>query len=59
MIDAISGEDFTQARDALKASLAEYMAGKKYLSNEEVFGDSYKNPNKQEKEIESTKGTED
>lgn len=51
MVDAISGEDFNGARGALKASLAEYMAGKKYLSNEEVFGKKYINPNKEEQEL--------
>jgi len=48
MVDAIHGEDFKGAKGALKASLAEYIAGKKYLSNEEVFGKDYKNPNNEE-----------
>jgi len=51
MVDAIEGEDFDGAREALKTSLAEYMAGKKYLSNEEVFGGTYKNPNDEEAEL--------
>ena len=51
MIDAISCDDFNGARDTLKASLAEYISGKRYLSNEEVFGSKYKNPNKEEQEL--------
>lgn len=51
MIDAISAENFDGARGALKASLAEYMAGRKYVSNEEVFGDDYTNPNDEEQEL--------
>jgi len=51
MVDAIESEDFDGAREALKTSLAEYMAGKKYLSNEEVFGSAYKNPNDEEAEL--------
>ncbi len=51
MVDAISSDNFDGARGALKASLAEYMAGKKYLSNEDVFGSEYTNPNKEEQEI--------
>jgi len=51
MIDAIEVDDFDCARSALKASLAEYMAGRAYISNEEIFGKSYKNPNKEEQEL--------
>ena len=51
MIDAIESEDFDEARSALKASLADYMAGKKYLSNRELFGDAYTNPNNAYKNI--------
>lgn len=51
MVDAISSDNFDEARCALKASLAEYMAGKKYLSNEEVFGSQYSNPNTDEQEM--------
>jgi len=51
MIDAIEEDDFSGARIALKSTLAEYMAGKKYLSNEEVFGDRYTNPNKEEQQL--------
>ena len=45
MVDAISNDNFDSARSSLKASLASYMSGKKYLSNEEVFGSEYVNPN--------------
>jgi len=48
MIDAIAADNFDMARESLKASLAEYMSGKKYVSNEEVFGLKYKNPNDEE-----------
>lgn len=51
MVDAIASEDFNVAKGALKATLAEYMAGKKYLSNKEVFGHDYENPNEEEKEF--------
>ncbi len=51
MIDAIDNEDFNGAKCALKASLAEYMAGKKYLSNKDIFGDRYNNPNDEEQEL--------
>lgn len=51
MIDAIEVDNFDCARSALKASLAEYMAGRAYISNEEIFGKSYKNPNKEEQEL--------
>lgn len=53
MIDAISAENFDGAKSALKASLAEYMAGKKYVSNEDVFGSDYTNPNDEEQDIKS------
>lgn len=48
MINCISNDDFNGAREALKVSLAEYMAGKKYLSNAEMYGIAYPNPNKEE-----------
>ena len=48
MIDAIAIEDFDAARTSLKTSLAEYMAGTKYVSNKEIFGDKYENPNEEE-----------
>lgn len=51
MIDAIGDENFDGAREALKTSLAEYMAGKKYLSNKEVFGDGSINPNDEEQQL--------
>jgi DNA-directed RNA polymerase subunit RPC12/RpoP len=51
MIDAISDDNFDGARSALKASLAEYMAGKKYVSNEDIFGSDYTNPNDEEQDI--------
>lgn len=51
MIDAIASENFGEARCALSASLAEYMAGKKYVSNKEIYGSAYKNPNDEEHEM--------
>ncbi len=51
MIDAIAGDDFDGARASLKSSLAEYMAGKRYISNRDVFGDRYNNPNDDEQTI--------
>jgi len=51
MIDAIADENFDGAKGALKASLAEYMAGKKYVSNKDLFGDAYKNPNEEEQNL--------
>lgn len=51
MINAIENEDFDCARNTLKASLAEYMAGKQYVSNNDVFGDSYNNPNDEEQKL--------
>lgn len=48
MIDAIADDDFNVARSSLKNSLAEYMAGKRYVSNKDVFGDRYSNPNEDE-----------
>lgn len=53
MIDAIAVEDFDGARGALKASLAEYMAGREYVSNKDVFGNSYMNPNEEEQQLKS------
>lgn len=49
MIEAIALDDFDGARDALKITLADYMAGRTYVSNSDLFGedytDDYKNPN--------------
>lgn len=45
MIEAISNDDFDAARETLKTTVAEYLAGKRYLSNADVFGDEYTNPN--------------
>ena len=49
MIEAIFKEDFDGAREALKVSLADYMAGRAYVSNSDLFGadykDDYTNPN--------------
>lgn len=53
MIDAISVENFDGARGALKASLVDYMAGKKYVSNKDIFGDEYTNPNEEEQKMKS------
>ena len=53
MIDALEVENFDVARSALKATLSDYMAGKKYVSNKEVFGDDYVNPNKEEQDLKS------
>jgi len=45
MVDAISSDDFDTAREALKVTLAEYLAGKRYLSNKDVYGNEYSDPN--------------
>lgn len=49
MIDALAADDFDGARVALKASLADYMSGRAYVSNSDLFGkdykDDYANPN--------------
>lgn len=49
MIEAIFNEDFDGAREALKVSLADYMSGRAYVSNSDLFGpgykDDYTNPN--------------
>ncbi len=49
MIDALASDDFDGARVALKASLADYMSGRAYVSNSDLFGkdykDDYANPN--------------
>ena len=42
MIDAIFNEDFDGAREALKVSLADYMSGRAYVSNSDLFGADYK-----------------
>ncbi len=59
MINCISSDDFNGAREALKVSLAEYMAGKKYLSNAEMYGLNYSNPNKDEQELQTEMSEED
>ena len=51
MINHIEVDNFDEARSALKATLSDYLAGKKYLSNKELFGDDYTNPNKEEQKI--------
>lgn len=51
MIDALDVENFDVARSALKATLSDYIAGKKYVSNKEIFGDDYVNPNEEEQEL--------
>jgi len=51
MVDAIAVDDFNAARVSLKTSLAEYMAGKRYVSNKDVFGDRYNDPNEEEQSI--------
>ena len=51
MINHIEVDNFDEARSALKATLSDYLAGKKYLSNKELFGDDYINPNKEEQKI--------
>lgn len=51
MIDLIADENFDGAKSALKASLAEYMAGRKFLSNRDLYGKDYTNPNEEEQSI--------
>ncbi len=51
MIDSIADENFDGAKSALKASLAEYMAGRKFLSNRDLYGKDYTNPNEEEQSI--------
>ena len=57
MIDAIEVENFDVARSALTATLSDYIAGKKYVSNKDIFGEDYVDPNKEEQEIKA--GVED
>lgn len=49
IIEAIALDDFDGARDALKTTLADYIAGRAFVSNSDLFGkdyiDDYKNPN--------------
>lgn len=49
MIEAIAIDDFDGAREALKVTLADYMTGRAFVSNSDLFGkeynDDYKNPN--------------
>lgn len=56
MIDALEEDDFESAREALTTTLAEYMAGKRYLSNSDIFGDEYDNPNDDEQKIKYSVG---
>ena len=51
MIDSIADENFDGAKSALKALLAEYMAGRKFLSNRDLYGKDYTNPNEEEQSI--------
>ena len=51
MIDLIADENFDGAKSALKATLAEYMAGRKFLSNRDLYGKDYTNPNEEEQSI--------
>lgn len=51
MINSINDEDFDKARSALKTTLADYLAGKRYLSNKDIFGDEYTNPNEEEQQM--------
>ena len=51
MIDSIADENFDGAKSALKATLAEYMAGRKFLSNRDLYGKDYTNPNEEEQSI--------
>ena len=51
MIDSIADENFDGAKSALKASLAEYMAGRKFLSNRDLYGKDYTIPNEEEQSI--------
>lgn len=51
MIDALNAENFEEARSALKATLTDALAGKKYVSNKEIFGDDYVNPNEEEAKL--------
>ena len=44
MIDKIADDDFKSARETLKATLAAYLSGKKYLSNKDIYGDEYSDP---------------
>ncbi len=53
MIDSINDENFDKARSALKTTLSDYLAGKRYLSNKDVFGDDYTNPNEEEQKMKS------
>lgn len=48
MLDALENENFEDARTALKTTLADYISGRIYLSNKELFGDDYANPNEEE-----------
>lgn len=49
MIEAIALDDYAGAREALKTTLADYMTGRTYVSNSDLYGkdyiDDYKNPN--------------
>jgi len=56
MIDAIADENFDAARETLKTTLAEYMSGTKYVSNKEIFGDQYENPQETLEDADSVEG---
>jgi hypothetical protein len=45
MIDALADDDFSGAREALKTTLAQYISGTNYVSNADIFGNRYHNPN--------------
>ena len=51
MINCISDEDYNGAREMLKITLADYISGKQYLSNKEIFGSDYDNPNEEEQSL--------
>jgi hypothetical protein len=51
MIDALNAENFEEARSALKATLSDYLAGKRYVSNKDIFGKDYVNPNEEEAKL--------
>jgi len=39
MIDNIVDDSFDEAREHLKVVLAQYLAGKRFVTNKEIFGD--------------------
>ena len=56
MIDAIEAEDFSKARETLTTTLAEYMTGKRYLNDSDLFGSDYSDPNDDEQKIKYSVG---